>query len=103
MSNMSSGLALSVFRNACGLSAPLALVCQDVSSSAGAYTPLDYPRPFMLIGRLPTADLCLNREDVSRRHTFLQAIEGRVYWHRPREPYKDILAGEGRCPVTGLA
>ena len=79
MSNMSSGLALSVFRNACGLSVPLALVCQDVSSSAGAYTPLDYPRPFMLIGRLPTADLCLNREDVSRRHTFLQAIEGRVY------------------------
>ena len=79
MSNMSYELALGLFRNACGLSAPLALVCQVVSSSAGAYTPLDYPRPFMLIGRLPTADLSLNHEQVGRRHAYLQAIEGRVY------------------------
>src|SRR5271156_4911913 len=79
MSNMSCESALGLFREACGLSAPLALVCQDASSSAGAYTPLDYPRPFMVIGRLPTADLSLNHEQVSRRHVYLQAIEGRVY------------------------
>jgi pSer/pThr/pTyr-binding forkhead associated (FHA) protein len=79
MSNMSSEPALELFRKACGLSAPLALVCQDASSSAGAYTPLDYPRPFMLIGRLPTADLSLNHDRVSRRHVYLQAVEGRVY------------------------
>ena len=79
MSNMSCEPALGLFRKACGLSAPLALVCQDVSSSAGAYSPLDYPRPFMLIGRLPTADLSLNHDDVSRRHVYLQAVLGRVY------------------------
>ena len=72
-------LALELFRKACGLSSPLALVCQDVSSSAGAYTPLEYPRPFMLIGRLPAADLCLSHEQVGRRHAFLQAIQGRLY------------------------
>jgi pSer/pThr/pTyr-binding forkhead associated (FHA) protein len=79
MSNVNCELALGLFRKACGLSAPLALVCQDVSSSAGAYAPLDYARPFMLIGRLPTADLSLNHDDVSRRHAYLQAVEGRVY------------------------
>ena len=79
MSNMSCESALGLFRKACGLSAPLALVCQDASSSAGAYSPLDYPRPFMVVGRLPTADLFLNHEQVSRRHVYLQAIEGRVY------------------------
>jgi pSer/pThr/pTyr-binding forkhead associated (FHA) protein len=79
MSNMSFEPALGLFRRACGLSAPLALVCQDASSPAGAYTPLDYPRPFMVVGRLPTADLSLNHEQVGRRHVYLQAIEGRVY------------------------
>ena len=76
---MSCEPALELFRNACGLRAPLALVCQEVSSAAGAYTPLDYPRPFMVIGRLPMADLSLNHEQIGRRHAYLQAVEGRVY------------------------
>jgi pSer/pThr/pTyr-binding forkhead associated (FHA) protein len=74
-----SETALQLFRKACGLSAPLALVCQDASSQVGAYTPLEYARPFMLIGRQPTADLLLNHDQVSRRHAYLQAIVGRVY------------------------
>ncbi len=72
--------AMELFRKACGLGDPLALVCQKVSSSTGPYTPLDYPRPFMLIGRDPEADLLLNDAQISRRHAFLQAVAGRVYW-----------------------
>ena len=76
---MSFESALQLFRNACGLVAPLSLVCQDASSSAGAFTPLDYPRPFLLVGRHPLADLYLNHTQVSRRHAYLQAIAGRVF------------------------
>ena len=76
---MSRVPALELFRIACGLSAPLALVCQDLTWSTGAYTPLDYPRPFMLIGRHAMADLSLNNEQVSRRHAYLQAVGGGVY------------------------
>jgi pSer/pThr/pTyr-binding forkhead associated (FHA) protein len=75
---MSFESALQLFRTACGLGAPLSLVCQDASSSAGAYTPLDHSRPFLLVGRLPLADLSLNNTQISRRHAYLQAIEGRV-------------------------
>jgi pSer/pThr/pTyr-binding forkhead associated (FHA) protein len=71
---------MELFRKACGLDDRPALVCQKGSSSTGSYTPLDYPRPFMLIGRDPEADLSLNDAQVSRRHAFLQAIGGRVYW-----------------------
>jgi pSer/pThr/pTyr-binding forkhead associated (FHA) protein len=77
---MSFETALQQFRTACGLSAPLSLVCQEASSAAGAYTPLDYPRPFLLVGRHPQADLSLNHPLVSRRHAYLQAIAGRVFW-----------------------
>ena len=48
--------------------------------STGAYTPLEYPRPFLLIGRDPEVDLLLNDGQISRRHAFLQAVAGRVYW-----------------------
>jgi pSer/pThr/pTyr-binding forkhead associated (FHA) protein len=71
--------ALQLSRTACGLGAPLSLVCQEASSSAGAFAPLDYPRPFLLVGRHPLADLSLNNPQVSRRHTYLQAIAGRVF------------------------
>lgn len=77
---MSFETALQLFRNACGLGAPLSLVCQEARSSAGAYTPLDYHRPFLLVGRCPQADLFLEHPQVSRRHTYLQAIAGRVFW-----------------------
>jgi pSer/pThr/pTyr-binding forkhead associated (FHA) protein len=40
---------------------------------------LDYPRPFLLVGRHPLADLFLNHPQVSRRHAYLQAIAGRVF------------------------
>ena len=34
----------------------------------------------MLVGRDPEADLLLNDTQISRRHAFLQAVAGRVYW-----------------------
>jgi pSer/pThr/pTyr-binding forkhead associated (FHA) protein len=55
------------------------LVCQDASSLGGAYTPLSYPRPFLLIGRQSTADLVLDDPEISRRHVYLQAIASRVF------------------------
>ncbi len=71
---------MDLFRRACGLGDPLALVCQKVGSSTGAYMPLDYPRPFLLIGRDAEADLSLNDALISRRHAFLQVVAGRVSW-----------------------
>jgi pSer/pThr/pTyr-binding forkhead associated (FHA) protein len=77
---MSHEPAMELFRRACGLGDRLALVCQKGNASTGCYTPLEYPRPFMLIGRDPEADLSLNDAQVSRRHAFLQAVAGRVCW-----------------------
>jgi pSer/pThr/pTyr-binding forkhead associated (FHA) protein len=57
----------------------MALKCQDVRSPVGASAPLEYARPFMLIGRHPAADLCLNDVQISRRHVYLQAVGGRVF------------------------
>src|SRR5262245_55959508 len=71
--------ALELFRKACGLGNPLALVCQDVKSPVGAYSPFEYHRPFMLIGRHPSSDLNLNNDQISRRHAYIQAVAGRVY------------------------
>jgi pSer/pThr/pTyr-binding forkhead associated (FHA) protein len=77
---MSHEPAMELFRRACGLGDQLALVCQKGNSSTGSYAPLEYPRPFMLIGRDADCDLSLNDAQVSRKHAFLQTIAGRVYW-----------------------
>jgi pSer/pThr/pTyr-binding forkhead associated (FHA) protein len=37
-------------------------------------------QPFAVIGRDLRADVVLDHADVSRRHVYLQAIEGRVFW-----------------------
>ncbi len=36
-------------------------------------------RPFLLIGRDPRSDLCLDDDRVSKRHAYLQAVGGRLY------------------------
>jgi len=72
--------ALERFRKACGLSAPLGLEvdCEDLSESAPDSALRSFDCPFVLVGRHPRLDLVLDDARVSRRHTFLQAISGRI-------------------------
>jgi pSer/pThr/pTyr-binding forkhead associated (FHA) protein len=69
--------ALERFREACGLSAPLALECEAASPSAAALERV-FQSPFVLVGRDPKAELFLDDTRVSRRHAFLQAVAGRI-------------------------
>jgi len=71
--------ALELFRDACGLRAPLALECQGASPTMeGPYThQLDYP--FVIIGRDPRSDVILQGAEVSRLHAFFQVVDGRVF------------------------
>jgi pSer/pThr/pTyr-binding forkhead associated (FHA) protein len=89
--------ALKRFRKSCGLSAPLVLTCEDPTRSGADYTDHLFNHPFILIGRTRSADLCLDNEKVSRRHTYLHAIAGRilvtdlhsrtkVYWEGEQAP-----------------
>jgi len=70
--------ALERFRNACGLSAPLALECEGPSQSSESSVDRSFDCPFVLVGRHPRSDLRLDDRQISRRHTFLQAIAGRI-------------------------
>jgi len=70
--------ALERFRKACGLSAPLVLECEGPSQPAAASVDRSFDAPFVLVGRHPRSDLFLDDRQVSRRHTFLQAIAGRI-------------------------
>jgi pSer/pThr/pTyr-binding forkhead associated (FHA) protein len=70
--------ALALFRDACGLSAPLALECRAASGSAVASVTHAFECPFALIGRDRKSDLILDHAEISRRHTFVQAVAGHV-------------------------
>jgi pSer/pThr/pTyr-binding forkhead associated (FHA) protein len=63
---------------ACGFSGPLELLVCPVGVS-GAAELRRFDRPFVLIGRDPCNDLCLDAPGVSRRHAYLQVIAGHVY------------------------
>jgi pSer/pThr/pTyr-binding forkhead associated (FHA) protein len=70
--------ALDLFRNACGLSVPLALECKAANGSSVASATHVFEFPFVLIGRDRKSDLLLDNAQISRRHAFLQALDGRV-------------------------
>jgi pSer/pThr/pTyr-binding forkhead associated (FHA) protein len=65
------------FLRACGASAPLQLTVEHRGLPAMLWS---RPQPFALIGRDPDADLSLDSPRVDRYHTYLQMIEGGVYW-----------------------
>jgi pSer/pThr/pTyr-binding forkhead associated (FHA) protein len=71
--------ALELFRDACGLPAPLALECQDASRTIGGSDTHQIDCPFALVGRDPQSDLVLKGAEVSRRHAFFQVVEGRLF------------------------
>ena len=70
--------ALALFRNACGLSVPLALECKTANGSATASVTHAFDSPFVSIGRDRKSDLLLDHAEISRRQAFLQAVAGRI-------------------------
>jgi pSer/pThr/pTyr-binding forkhead associated (FHA) protein len=64
------------FLKACGATGPLDLRIEN----RGETTRWSTQQPFALIGSDPLADLLFDDPRVDRLHTYLQVIEGQVYW-----------------------
>jgi pSer/pThr/pTyr-binding forkhead associated (FHA) protein len=62
---------MNLFLKACGADGPLLL---NVGGKDWVF-----PRPFLVIGRDPRADFVLDHPDVSRRHAYLQLIDGHLF------------------------
>ncbi len=71
--------ALELFRDACGLRAPLALECRSASGTIEEFDTHQLDYPFAIIGRDPRSDVVLPGAEVSRHHAFFQAVEGQVF------------------------
>jgi len=69
--------SLQQFLAACGSDGPIRVgVGQGDEVSAENWT---FQQPFLVIGRRPESDLAIDHWQVSRRHAYLQLIEGRYY------------------------
>ena len=66
------------FLAACGVEDSLQLIVKSHSTNESKLRPLY--QPFAIIGRDLRADLTLDHSQVSRRHVYLQVIEGRAFW-----------------------
>ena len=66
------------FLTACGLADSLQLVVESQRAAEGELRLLH--QPFALIGRDPRADVILDHAQVSRRHVYLQVVDGRAFW-----------------------
>ena len=66
------------FLSACGVSDPLMLEIEGPGFRAAERR--TFPGPFALIGRDDRADLLLDHDLISRRHTYLQLIDGRLFF-----------------------
>ena len=66
------------FLNTCGIADSLQLVVEGPSLKEPELRLLH--QPFAVIGRDPRADVFLDHAEVSRRHVYLQMIEGRAFW-----------------------
>jgi pSer/pThr/pTyr-binding forkhead associated (FHA) protein len=66
------------FLTACGLNGSLQLVVESQNANEGELRLLD--QPFAVMGRDPRADVVLDHSQISRRHVYLQVIEGRAFW-----------------------
>ena len=74
---MSSEYSINGFMIACGMTGPLELEVEDRRD--GSVERRVYHQPYVLIGRMPAADLPLDHEQVSRRHAYIQVVSGRAY------------------------
>jgi pSer/pThr/pTyr-binding forkhead associated (FHA) protein len=66
------------FLNACGIKDSLRLVVEDPEAKGGDSR--WFPQPFVVIGRDPRADMLLDDPQISRRHVYLQAVGGWLFW-----------------------
>src|SRR3954469_22872430 len=71
--------ALRLFREACGLDAPLTLECEGPDQSRDRRDPYRRDEPFALVGRDRCSDIVLDNPMVSRRHAFMQALAGWLF------------------------
>ena len=81
------------FLAACGVEDSLQLVVKSHSTNESRLRPLY--QPFAIIRRDLRADLTLDHSQVSRRHVYLQVIEGRAFW-------VDLRAGRGHVVKESL-
>lgn len=90
-------MAIANFLEACGLSTPLTIECDDPGLPAAATVRHEQTLPFAVVGRDPSSDLHLNDPLISRRHAYLQVIAGglfcvdlgsrsRIQWEGASEP-----------------
>lgn len=70
-------LSLASFLSACGAAGPLVLDVEGPEPGESRRRVLE--QPFAVVGRDPRADLCLDEWHVSRRHAYLQLIDGRWF------------------------
>ena len=80
------------FLNACGFREPLRLIVEGPQRPARG--PRTLPQPFAVLGRDPRADMILDDLKVSRRHVYIQAVAGQVFW-------VDLESRTGTCDETG--
>ena len=68
------------FLAACGASTPLVFAVKH-PMDPGSRRPVTHAiaQPFVIVGRLPQAQICLDDPEVSERHAYLQLIGGRLY------------------------
>jgi pSer/pThr/pTyr-binding forkhead associated (FHA) protein len=66
------------FLNACGISQPLQIAVGAPTANETGVRLLH--QPFALIGRDQRADVPLDHKLVSRRHVYLQVVEGQAFW-----------------------
>jgi pSer/pThr/pTyr-binding forkhead associated (FHA) protein len=66
------------FLNACGITESLELIVDGPDTDQAEIRPLQ--QPFAIIGRDLRADVVLDHSQVSRRHVYLQVIEGQAFW-----------------------
>ena len=69
--------AMKSFLTACGLAEPLQLIVESQTEEGDLRL---FHQPFALTGRDARADIVLNHPHVSRRHVYLQVVDGQVFW-----------------------
>ena len=89
---MSFATSMKSFLNACGFRESLRLIVEG--PQAGDGEPRSLPHPFAVIGRDPRADVILDDPRVSRRHVYIQAVAGQVFW-------VDLESRTGTCDQAG--
>lgn len=69
---------MNLFLNACGISGPLQIALRGPNPSENGVRMLH--QPFALVGRDQRSDMPLDHRLVSRRHVYLQVVEGQAFW-----------------------